>query len=194
MLCKGLFYIFIPFLILNQLVRNRIPLYTDSMTSLQITETKNFMTKLLCTDCFDSFLLEEASISAANTFTIDGRMNPSFFTAEEWEDPDVRPYPFSSWEAIRPICFSLIRGKRTPVAFKFVLHLKPEYVRKISEGLSFPPETVQALVLTIRYENGRAQLITGTAFTTFVMDKSLDALWDSYLRRFLDQKGIGYDT
>ena len=31
---------------------------------------------------------------------------------------------------------------------------------------------------------------TGTAFTSFVMDKTLDAQWDKTMRQFLTKKGI----
>lgn len=48
------------------------------MIALQIKEIKSFMGKLLGTECFDSFLLEEAVITTYNTFRIDGRINREF--------------------------------------------------------------------------------------------------------------------
>ena len=50
------------------------------MIALQIKEVKSFMGKLLGTECFDSFLLEEAVITTYNTFHIDGRINREFFS------------------------------------------------------------------------------------------------------------------
>ena len=38
------------------------------MIALQIKEIKSFMGKLLGTECFDSFLLEEAVITTYNTY------------------------------------------------------------------------------------------------------------------------------
>ncbi len=151
------------------------------------------MSKLLGTDCFDSFLLEKAVISTQNTYTIDGSLNRSFYTKEELEDPALCPYPFSCWKTMRAVCFDLIKGKRPPVFFQFVLHLKPEPAAKMAAGLSLDPATLKALVLTIRYENGHVLLITGTSFTTFVPDKSLDALWDKTIKQFLQKKEIGYE-
>ena len=52
------------------------------------------------------------------------------------------------------------------------------------------PEQVKALVLTIRYDGASAALVTGTSFSTFVLDKTLDAQWDKTMRRFLEKKGI----
>ena len=57
------------------------------MTSFQIKELKNFMGKFLATDCFDSFLLSEASVSAQAQYSIDGHLNRDFYTKEELSDP-----------------------------------------------------------------------------------------------------------
>lgn len=92
----------------------------QDMIALKITHIKQFMNRLLAGEDFDSFLLEEASISTYNTFTIDGRQNRSFYSTEEWEDKEIRPYDFSTWKTVRPICFDLIKGRHTPAAFHFV--------------------------------------------------------------------------
>ena len=81
------------------------------------------MAKFLAGDDFDAFLLEQAVISTYNTFTIDGRDNRDFYSTEEWENKELRPYEFSTWKKVRPVCFDLIKGKHTPAAFHFVLHL-----------------------------------------------------------------------
>lgn len=164
------------------------------MTSFHITELKNFMSKLLATNCFDSFLLAEANISTAVEYTIDGHINKDFYTREELEDEQVCPYDFSPWSAMRPICYEIIKGKRSPSRFKFVFHLMPDYVPGVLKGAddSITPDQVKALVLTIKYENGAASIITGTAFHTFLMDKTLDAQWDKTMRQFLAKKGISY--
>ncbi len=164
------------------------------MTSFQITELKSFMGKLLGTDCFDSFLLAGAQVVTAVEYTIDGRIHPEFYTKEELQDPHVCPCEFVSWAQMRPILFQMIRGKRSPSRFKLMLHLNPEYVPAVMKGAdpSLLPEQVKALVLTVRYEDGRAFLVTGTAFHSFVLDKTLDACWDKTIRRFLTSRQIAY--
>ena len=144
------------------------------------------------TDCFDSFLLAEASLLTAVEYTIDGHINKDFYTKEEQEDPTVCPYPFVTWSSMRPICFDIIKGKRSPSRFKFVFHLNPDYVPGVLKGLdsSITPDQIKALVLTIRYDGSSAIIVTGTAFHSFVMDKSLDAQWDKTMRQFLSRKGI----
>ena len=52
------------------------------MIALKITNVKQFMAKLLGSEDFDSFLLEEAAISTYNTFMIDGHQNRDFYSTE----------------------------------------------------------------------------------------------------------------
>ena len=165
------------------------------MIALKITNVKQFMGKLLASEEFDSFMLEEASISTYNTFMIDGHQNRDFYTTEEWEDKEMRPYDFTTWKQIRPICFSLIKGTHTPSAFKFILHLIPDYTASILKNgdTSVTPQQIKALVLTVKYDGTVLTLITGTSFHTFIMDKTVDVLWDNAIRQFLDKRGINYE-
>lgn len=68
------------------------------MLALQITNTKNFMAQLLTGDAFDPFLLAEAAVSTAHTYTIDGHVNRDFFTPEEQKDSQICPYDFAPWQ------------------------------------------------------------------------------------------------
>lgn len=165
------------------------------MIALKITNVKQFMGKLLASEEFDSFMLEEAAISTYNTFMIDGHQNRDFYTTEEWEDRDTRPYDFTAWKQIRPICFSLIKGTHTPSAFKFILHLIPDYAASILKNgdTSVTPQQIKALVLTVKYDGTVLTLITGISFHTFIMDKTVDVLWDNAIRQFLDKRGINYE-
>lgn len=165
------------------------------MIALKITNVKQFMGKLLASEEFDTFMLEEASISTYNTFMIDGHQNRDFYTTEEWEDKEMRPYDFTTWKQIRPICFSLIKGTHTPSAFKFILQLIPDYTASILKNgdTSVTPQQIKALVLTVKYDGTVLTLITGISFHTFIMDKTVDVLWDNAIRQFLDKRGINYE-
>lgn len=159
------------------------------MIGIRITELKDFMGKLLKSECFDSFLLEGASISTAATYTIDGRINRNFYTHEELQDTDCPMHEFLAWKDIRPLCFDLIKGKRTPLAFKFVLNLMPEYMHSL-----LPDDTaVKSAVLTIKYDGSVITLVTGISYHTFVLDKSAEQLWDRSVERFLNKKDICYE-
>lgn len=164
------------------------------MISCKITELKNFMGRLLATDCFDHFLLEEAAITTYNTFTIDGRLKKEFYTSEEWDDASVRPYEFSCWSDVRSICFSLIKGKKTPASLKFVLQLKPEKMKELlsEDSLSLSEQTVKAFIVTIRYGVGSMTCTTGVSLSGFSLDKTAEKLWDKAFLQFLETNGISY--
>ncbi len=162
------------------------------MLALQITSMKQFMSQLLTTDIFDIFLLEEATITTACTYHIEGLQHPEFYGEEA---PDQRPtgtQDFVTWNSMRGLIFDLIKGKHTPLGLKLVLHLKPQYIIPILSGgnTAVTTEQIKALVLTIRYDGERTLLTTGTAFNTFIMDKEPDRLWDNALVKYLNQKGV----
>lgn len=159
------------------------------MIALEILSMKNFMSHLLSADTFDIFLLEEATISTANSYTIDGHINADFYPPEERDKAHI-PYNFRLWSEIKGLCFDLIKGKYTPLYFKFVLQLKPEHMAKL---LGDDPGQVKSLVLNIRYDGNKAILTTGTSFHTFVMSKEADLIWDNALCKYLSEKGIGYE-
>lgn len=165
------------------------------MIALQIKNIKNFMSRLLASDAFDCFLLSEGSIATYNTFFIDGHQNKDFYTPEEWEDETIRPYEYSCWKDMKSFCFHLIKGTHTPVNFKFVLYLMPSYVESLlsDDSVTVPVSEVKALVLTIKYDASVLTLTTGTSLRTFLPDKSADACWDKYIRRFLEKAAVDYE-
>ena len=153
------------------------------MIALQITSMKNFMNHLLVADTFDPFLLEEATVSTALTVTIDGHINKE----------DCIPWDLQSWSKIKGLCFDLIKGKHTPLYFKFVLHMQPDKAASMLEKAQVDPGVIRALVLNIRYDGEKTVLTTGCAYQVFTMDKSADTAWDKALKKYLDLKGISYE-
>ena len=92
-------------------------------------KAKNCMPHLLLKPTFDSFSFIEGELTTFNKFTFDGYIQKEFFE----EAPEKE---FSDWKDLREICFSLIKGKRTPLGFKFVLSLNPKHFEKfIDEAL-----------------------------------------------------------
>lgn len=168
------------------------------MLALQITSMKNFMTQLLTGDTFDIFLLEEAWLSTAVTFHIDGHINTEFFPAKE-RTPERIPYEFQSWGETKGLCFDLIKGKHTPLYFKFIMQLKPDKMiamlekENLSDKNFYTESRLKSLVLTIKYDGTKAVLTTGSSYQTFVMDKTADVIWDRQLCKYLSMKGIDYE-
>ena len=53
------------------------------MLALELTNVKDFMNKLLKSETFDNFLLQEAVITSAASYVIDGHIHDGFFSSEE---------------------------------------------------------------------------------------------------------------
>lgn len=166
------------------------------MKAFQIKDVKNFMSRLLGSDAFDSFLLAEASVTTYNTFVIDGHVVREFFTGDVNDAGTLPPYEFSEWKDMRSLCFDLIKGKRTPVNFKIILHLKPEQIEQIltKADAQISLYDIKAFVLNIKYDGSMLTCITATAFHTFLPDKTPDRLWDEYLTGFLSSLEIPFET
>lgn len=161
------------------------------MISLKLTETKKFMSHLLLSGTFDHFSFIEGEIVTFATFRMDGYLQKNFFDADE-----SAPLPeYTTWEKLREHCFSVIKGKRTPLSFKFIFSLSPEQIAKLitAQNLDFQPQDVQGLYMNIRFDENGLQCITGTSLKTFTMDKSLEKAWDEMVQRFFTQKGIAFD-
>lgn len=161
------------------------------MILLSIPEVKEFMSKLLLSETFDTFLFVEGEIVTFNTFTINGRLQKEFF------DKDMVPErTYSLWKDLREYCFSLIRGKRTPLRFKFVFGLSEPNIEKLlkQQDLSFTPQDVQGLYLNISYDGTSLKCVTGTSMNLFTMDKSLEEAWDKMVQKFFTQKEIEFEV
>ncbi len=161
------------------------------MIALQINNTKNFMNSLLISDQFDSFLTEEATITTFNTFHIDGHIVKDFFDSEETDNLPL----FSSWSDIKPFCFQIIKGKKTPVSFHVVLHATPSLIEQLAatEACTITANLIRSLALNIRYDNGKVSCITASALTTFIPDKSIDKIWDNYICQFFTNSGLDFE-
>ena len=66
------------------------------MIALKITEIGTFINKLLKDGMCDHFLLQEAVITQAATYTIDGSFHPDYYEPEELDTLHLPPrYRFS---------------------------------------------------------------------------------------------------
>ncbi len=165
------------------------------MVALQIQDIKNFMSRLLLSQTFDQFLLVEGNVVTYNTFRIEGRLHKDFFSKEEIEEHQMDERDFSLWKEVRPFCLELIKGKKTPLSFKFTFQLSKENTAKLlasSMITSILPEQISGLLLNVRYDNGTLQVITATNLSIFTLDKTLEYAWDDMVKRFLKQQEISF--
>lgn len=164
------------------------------MIALQILKIGNFMSKLLTTESFDSFLLEEAMIRMDVAWTIDGHLNKSFFL----QDNDIPGSPCPAgelvpWGNLRRHFFDIIKGKKTPSSFRFVMHYPERSIPRFLEEHAVPlSDAVSGLLMNIHYDGSTLRIITGISYGTFTLDKSAEAIWDQAVCRFLTQKEIDW--
>ena len=165
------------------------------MLALKFTETKSVMSKLLLSPVFDRFLLTEAVLSTGITISMDGHFHKDFYSEEELEEKEHSDQGLIYWEQIRPICLSLIKGKRTPLGFRFVFCLNSSNIQKLlmQTGLSFSPSDVKGLYLNLRYDQGVLTATTASALSYFTLDKSLDEAWDTMVRKFFLHQELSFE-
>ena len=165
------------------------------MIALKLTDTKAFMNQLLCSDTFDHFLMPEASITKDASFTIDGHINPSFYSAEERTENGLSELTILPYARLRPVCYQLIRGRHTPVSFKFVLMLSPQNTANVlaRSDSSYQPSDISGIFLNLSFQNGQLSLTTGISYAIFSTDRTLEHEWDSLLKKFLTKHGISYE-
>ena len=159
------------------------------MIAINIKNVKAFMSALLLSDTFDNFNFIEGEITTFNTFKIDGYIKKDFFEKDEVLQE------YSKWSSIKEFCYSIIKGKRTPLDFKIIFGLSPKNIENLilKNNLGIDPATVQGLYMNIKYDGTNLHLITGTSFKSFTMDKTLEAAFDKMVLKFFTLKEIDFE-
>lgn len=146
-----------------------------------------FMKVFLMGDTFDAWDFIEGSIQTHSTIYLDGNFQPQFY-GEEILDNLSQDRSFSPWFLLKNVCKEFIKGKHTPLAFKFILRLNNEETTTFLAKHHWDIPT--KLYLNIRFEKSKLFLTSGTALESFSLDKSLENAWDEYLKQFLYDLGI----
>lgn len=165
------------------------------MIALNLPQIKDFMNKLLCTETFDHFLLKEATIQSNVTWAVDGTINRDFYSDEDFEQLKDTLDAFLPFAQIRPHCFDLIKGKRTPTYFKFEFLLSSTNVARTLSNMqsSFSPEQISGLFINLKFSQNKLLLTTGVSYRIFSTDKSLEREWDTLVKRFLKNHEIIFE-
>ena len=162
------------------------------MVALKIEDAKAFTNGLFVGNLFDIFLLREAEITTYNRFTIDGRISRGYYSEEERAEKGLEDYSF--WSTIRPICFSLVKGKRLPESFRLVFQLDREKTADFinSRVAEIQPEQVNGLYINVHFENKELKCVSGTSLKIFTLDKILENEWDEWVKRFLKENKVAF--
>ena len=143
------------------------------MISIELTDTKDFMNKLLRTEIFDNFLLQEAVITKAASYIIDGHLQKGFYSSTELEENGIAGY------SILP--------------FRMLL-LSPENMEHTLSSLhsAFTVSDISGFFINIRYQSQLLTLTTGISYNIFSADKTLDSEWDKLVMKFLANNDINF--
>ena len=165
------------------------------MIVLKLTDIKSFMNKLLRSEVFDHFLLQEATITTGATININGQITKDFYTSEEIEELQLENYRFLPFSMLRTNCFDLIKGKKTPSSFRFVFLLSPQNMAKTitAVGSSYTPTDITGMYINLKFQNQLLSLTTGIAYNLFSTDKTLETEWDKMVMKFLKQQEIDFE-
>lgn len=152
--------------------------------NIQEAEIKDFMSKLIKEETFDTFEVRGVEINSFTKIEISGIQDKDFLSDYEKEF-EIKKY--CTWKKLRPYVFNIIKGNKRPRSIKIVFSLK-------SEKLSALHENASALFLNMNFENNEILFITGVSQKNFSLDKSLDNLWDDFVIQFFKENNIFVST
>ena len=166
------------------------------MIALKITEIGTFINKLLKDSMCDHFLLQEAVITPAATYTIDGSFHPDYYEPEELDTLHLQDLSYLPFSLLRPSCLKIMQGKKKPLFFKFVFLLSPENQEKTitRSGTDFTSKDISGMYVHFIYKNEVLTCTTGISYRLFSLDKSLEQEWDRLVQVFLRQNGIAAES
>lgn len=164
------------------------------MLILKINDVKNFMNQLLIGQTFDDFSLVEASITTFSCFTIDGTLRRDFFDSDS-KQLSSQSAPYCPWKELKSYCYSIIRGKLPPLHFRIIFQLSPCQLNQIhpafSDAIVVP--SVRGLNLNLQYKNHELFCTSGISSDSFLLDKSPELTWDSFITDYFITHQINFD-
>jgi len=145
------------------------------MLALELNKSavKSFMGQILREDIFDKFEVRSVEIATNIRINIDGLYEP---------EGDQKS-GFATWEALRPMVYSIIKTSLKPRYVKIVFSYKANEACDVHANAA-------ALFLNMAYQDDNVLFTTGTSQREFILDKSLDANWDEWVRGFFVQIGL----
>lgn len=148
------------------------------MKLFAISNISRFMNALLKGDSFDDFLVQEIVIKNGPSFVIEGE-----YTKEEGLK--------TNYSKVKSLCFDMVKGKTMPKSMKFVLALSQEKTTALiqNSGAEVEPDSVSSLSINVLFNGESLSITTGTSFKTFVMDKTLEKSFDSYIEDMMSGYG-----
>ena len=160
------------------------------MIAVQIADIGSFMTKFLRSEIFDPFEFMEGTLQTRITYDFDGHILSDSYSEDELREEGLFGHTYLPFSIQRPVLFDLIKGKKTPVFFKFTLFLSPSDFYARTQLPPDPSDAISGFLLNLRFMHGELTASTGVSYRTFSTDKSLEFEWDSYIRQFFKEHSL----
>jgi hypothetical protein len=169
---------------------NRLYVYQGEekgMVAIEIEQVKSFMSKLLVGDLFDQFLMREGKLTMSISYEFDGTLQEEFYDSDQWEL--IKEYQYISWKSEKTRIFSLIKGKKTPLSFRFVLMLTRKKVEEFVMRYNIPVDAdeIAGLFINVYFQRGVLTCTPGVSRKTFVADHTLEQMWDEEMKQYLKE-------
>lgn len=140
----------------------------------KIEDVKEFMSLLFLKEIFDKFQVGSMEVRTFVPISIKGNFFFDWLGEEERELYGTCEYV--PWKVLRPLAFSLIRGKQTPQM------LRINFIHAMENG--------DCGGLRIQYENNELVCISSYTPANFSLDKSKEQQWDENCSVFLKKNQI----
>lgn len=165
------------------------------MHIFRVLDIKTCMNCMLRREDFDDFLLSEASITTGISCVIDGHLTEGFYTPEELETMGLSQERCMRYEKIRPLCFDMIKGRRTPQSFQFVFLASGEQIRDFlkKEQILLQEREIANLSLNVRFFHQELAITCPVTLNTFTLDKTVEQAWERWICAFMKERGIALE-
>ena len=159
------------------------------MLAFTLSSLKDATSHLFTQPSFDDFDVLSVTIVSYITFSMDGHLNAAFF-----EDANTQPDKLCSWQRLRPVCFSIIKGKQPPVSFQITFFLEKDKASNLfNDSMLANNQDIDGFTLHLSYRNHTLSLSTGTVFSRFSLDRDSERLWDHYIAAWIKQKQLDFE-
>lgn len=161
-----------------------------SLTISDKEDKKNFIHQLLVDEMFDRFLCCKVTLHHNVDYHIDGHYNVDFFDTDEQADKEGQMY--ASWAELKPVVYQMMKGKKLPLRFQIVLCCSTASIEQMLKNVSFPLSIsqIEGLYVNINYKDESITITTGSAYTSFVLDKSLDFAFEKAVKQLIHNHNI----
>ncbi len=156
------------------------------MFVFQITDIRDFTHKLFVGDTFDWFEMALAEFQTACRIRLDGRLVTDYFDNDLRQELLSAGRKFVLWKEMKPLCYQIVKGRRTPLSFRIVLNVSgatPVLDKVLDQAAA--SGCLSGLSIRFEFSSGKIVGATGVSLSSFSTDRNPEFLWDEAARNFL---------